>query len=162
MISDEEEVLMREQGKFPDGMTEFAELMINDDENIKKKTSGEWWGFFGKDTILTRSDDEDRWEAMNDFAISKNNRLMSRPYYKADINDLRDTDQVRRRFITQHRRSLAGFERQALMTQIKELRTNRPLPGESLGFFGSLKQKLGFGPKPAASVAPQQMTGPGG
>jgi len=139
---------MMEEGRFPDGMVEFAEMMIHD-ERIPRDVRKLWWGFINKDTILTRSDNnDDKWSADNDFAIRRNFHLMSQPAYKNDITEMVKLDNIRRRFITQHRRSIGGFERQALMTQIKELRTNKPsdIPGTSL--MASLKRKFGLGPKP--------------
>ena len=134
-----------EEGEFPKGMTEFAEMMVEDEKNIPAAIRSKWWGFLGKDTILTRSNsNDDIWEAQNDFAIRKNHHLMSQPYYKNDINEMVDIDNTRRRFTSQHRRSIDGFERQALMTQIRELRTNKVATESGSGFWDSVKGKLGF------------------
>lgn len=141
---------MMAEGKFPEGIVEFAELMIKD-ERIPEPIKEMWWGFLNKDTILTRSDGiNENWEAANDFAIRRNLQLMCQPAYKNDIIEIVELDNVRRRFITQHRRSIQGFERQALMTQIRELRSNRPTPEASSGLWSGIKKKLGFGPKKEA------------
>jgi len=138
---------MMEEGKFPDGMSEFAELMIHD-EKIPALVRKLWWGFINKDTILTRSNmKNDLWEASNDFAIRRNLHLMSQPSYKNNIEEVVNLDNIRRRFTTQHRRSHDGFERQALMTQIRELRHQTPSSDTSGGVWSGIKKKLGFGPK---------------
>ena len=131
-----------------DGMTEFAEFSVEDD-SIPSKVKELWWGFLGKDTILTRSDtNEDKWSADNDFAIRRNIHLMSQPAYKNDVIEMVSLDNIRRRFMAQHRRSIGGFERQALTTQIRELRTNRAVNDPGTGFFAGIKKKLGLGPSP--------------
>lgn len=146
-ITPDDYAAMVDESRFLEGFTEFAELMIQDPK-IPKDVKEKWWGFLSKDTILTRSDgNQENWEAANDFAIRKNLHLMSQPEYKNDIEEIVKLDNIRRRFMTQHRRSVGGFERQALMTQIKELRTNRPVSEPSRGVFGRLKGKLGFGSK---------------
>lgn len=134
-------------GQVPAQFHEFAKFVV-EDKKIPKNVKDRWWGFLNKDTILTRSDHKnDGWAADNDFAIRKNIHLMSQPAYKNNISELVTLDNVRRRFLTQHRRSLDGFERQALTTQIKELRTNRPAESGQTGIFAGLKKKLGLGPK---------------
>jgi len=137
-----------EEAGFPKGMVEFTETVIEDEKNIPPHVRSKWWGFLGKDTILTRSEDkESMWDADNDFAIRRNLHLMSQPAYKNDITELVELDNVRRRFMSQHKRSIGGFERQALMTQIRELRTNKSAAEGGGGFWQGIKGKLGFGPK---------------
>ena len=146
-ISPTEHETLMEEGKMPEGFTEFAELMI-EDEGIPKDVWKGWWGFINKDTILTRSDGmHENWEASNDFAIRRNLHMMSQPAYKNDILEVVNLDNIRRRFMTQHRRSIGGFERQALMTQIRELKTNRPAMEASSGLWSGIKKKFGFGEK---------------
>lgn len=135
------------EGPLQNDMYNFAKLMIQD-KKIPQKAKSKWWGFFGKDTILTRSDAKnDRWNADNDFAIRKNFEIMSKPAYKNNINEMVDLDNIRRRFMTQHRRSIGGFERQALMTQIKELRSSRGEAYQNPGLWSGIKKRLGFSEK---------------
>jgi len=131
----------------PNDLYQFAKLMI-DDPKIPKESKKKFWGFMNKDTILTNSDSrEDAVTAANDYAIIRNQLIMAQTSFDVNINELINLDNARRRFLTQHKRSKNGFERQGLTTQIKEIRQNRTIGEQKSGIITGLKKKLGFGMK---------------
>lgn len=132
--------------QLPADYTQFAELMIKDPK-IPAAVKKAWWGYINQDTILSRSDKEDKWAFQNSWVIQRNVEMMSRPAYRVDINELKSYENIRNRYTTQVNRSFGGFERQALMTQIKELRTNRTASENNPGFLTKLSKRLGFGKK---------------
>lgn len=130
--------------EWPAGMTEFAEFMVKD-ETVPKSMRDMFWGFLNKETTLSRSDQRDRRRAENRFAILRNFYMMSKPQYKVDIMEIIEIQNGQHRNTVKNNRSFGGFERQALMTQIKELRTPKAPEVHDTGFLGSIKNKLGFG-----------------
>lgn len=128
------------------GMVQFAELMVND-ETIPKAIKDMFWGFLDKETILSRSDNRDRRRAENRFAIIRNLYMMGKPQYKIDINEIVEIQNAQQRNTIENNRSYDGFERQALTTNIKEIRTPRLAEKKDSGFFTKLGSKFGFGNK---------------
>jgi hypothetical protein len=132
------------EARMPGDFYEFAKLMI-DDPRVNKDIKDKWWGFLNKETKLCRMETKDRWAASNDFAIQRMFKAMSQPAYSVDINELSTLSNTRRRFMTQVNRGIGGFERQALMTQIKEFKTGAGADAINSGFWSGLKKKIGLG-----------------
>lgn len=130
------------------GMVQFAELMVKD-ETIPPNIKRMFWGFLDKETILSRSDNKDRRRAENRFAIIRNLYMMGKPQYKIDINEIVEIQNAQQRNTIENNRSYGGFERQALTTNIKEIRTPRIQEKKDSGFFTKLGSKFGFGSKEA-------------
>jgi hypothetical protein len=128
------------------GFVEFAELMVKD-ETIPLDIKDMFWGFLNKEAVLSRSDQKDRRRSENRYAILRNFYLMSKPQYKVDINEIIDMQNAQHRNTTKSNRSFGGFERQALTTQIKELRTPRTPDPKEKSFLSGIKNRLGFGHK---------------
>ncbi len=143
-----QDLAMLQDNSQVNNFVEFAEMMVHDDENIPLWARKEFWGFINKENVLSRSNDKDRRRSENRFRILSNLDMMSHPAYHLTIKRIRDLQNVMHRNTIETNRSLDGFERQALTTQIKQIITNaRPdsLPDNS--FMGKVKKKLGFGKK---------------
>lgn len=130
------------------GLVQFAELMVKD-ETIPANIKNMFWGFLDKETILSRSDNRDRRRAENRFAVIRNLYMMGKPQYKIDINEIVEIQNAQQRNTIENNRSYDGFERQALTTNIKEIRTPRTVEKKDSGFFTKLGSKFGFGNKEA-------------
>ena len=136
-----------EQQPSVDGMREFAELMVKDDENIPNKIRSDLWGFINKGSILSRSDDKDKRRFENRFCIARNLLLMMQPANDVTLEMLLEYHNTQNSNTVSGNRSYKGFERGMLATQIREIRQNRIDAPASGGILSGLKTKLGFGPK---------------
>lgn len=128
------------------GLVQFAELMVND-ETIPPNIKSMFWGFLDKETILSRSDNKDRRRAENRFAIIRNLYMMGKPQYRIDINELVEIQNAQQRNTIENNRSYGGFERQALTTNIKEIRVPKTQEKRDSGMFSGLMSKMGLGNK---------------
>jgi hypothetical protein len=127
-----------------ENMRDFADLMLEKDE-IPGDIAKDWWGFLNNDNVLTRSSSvEDRQRAMNHFHIMENIRMMSMPHYKVDIESIKTNMNVQKRFFDRQSRSIDGFERTALTTQVREIKTT-PTPQKSGSFLKGIAKKFGLG-----------------
>ena len=130
--------------QLPEGFEKFAKLMIID-KKIPKEAQDDYWGFINKETILSRSGIKDLRRAENRFTILRNLDLMSKPYYKNDINKLKFYQNMQNRNTIEKSRSIDGFERQSLTTQIRQFITSQGIStGSNNGFWSGLKNKLGI------------------
>lgn len=130
----------------PPGFVEFAEMMV-EDQQIPEEAKRVMWGFLNKGTTLGRADFNDRKRAENRFIIMRNMMIMSRPHYEVDIVKIMGFQNAQNRHTTEVNRSINGFERQALTTQIRQVITNRQGGGDAkdAGLFAKAKKMLGFG-----------------
>lgn len=131
----------------PDMSKEFAEFMVVDDENIPDDVRSSLWGFICKDNILSRSNDKDRKRFENRMCIARNLKMMMMPSHEITMKELLDFANTQNRNTIQVNGSIGGFERQALTTQIKELRQARLPSMPQSGMLDSLKRRLGFNDK---------------
>lgn len=133
-------------------MTAFAREMVDSSQEIDQDIREKHWGFFGKDTILSKFGGDDQYQTTNDIAIARNWRIMSLPAYAININDQVQNEQIRRRMICQAKRGDQGFERTSLTTSVKVLQTTpQPRQGGG-GILSAIKSKFGLGPKPEGGV----------
>lgn len=134
-------------GEMPQDYTQFAKFIV-EDKKIPKEAKKQFWGFLSKESVLTISDQDDRRRVENRYAILRNYMLMSEPYYKIDINRLKDFQNIQHRNTVEASRSRGGFERDRLAMQIREVRTTRLDPDSNkTGFFKGVASKLGFSGK---------------
>jgi hypothetical protein len=144
-ISPEEYAAMQSDMQGSEGFVEFAELMV-EDPKIPEKASKDFWGFLNKETILSRTDTNDRRRSENRFAIQRNLNMMSMPHYKVDINKLKMFQNIQQRNTTEVNRSYGGFERDRLAMQIREIRTNKSDTSDGgNSFWKGIKKKFGIG-----------------
>lgn len=130
----------------------FARLMV-EDQTIPMSVRHDYWGFLNKERILTISGDKDRIRSENRLCILRNLEMMGMPHYSVDITMIREFQNTQNRNTIQTSRSVNGFERQALTTQIKQIITNKDATRQEKGFLTGLKRKLGFGKKPEPGEA---------
>lgn len=125
---------------------EFADRML-EEYNIPKEVRGQYWGFINNGRVLTISNEKDRIRSENRLCILRNIMFMSMPQYKITIDMIREFSNTQNMNTINTSRSINGFERQALTTQIRQIITNRDETKMEKGFFTGLKKKLGFGKK---------------
>lgn len=125
---------------------EFADRML-EESNIPKDVRSGYWGFINNGRVLTISNDKDRIRSENRLCILRNLYFMGMPQYKINITMLREFSNTQNMNTINTSRSVNGFERQALMTQIKQLITSRDETKQEKGFLAGFKKKLGLGPK---------------
>ena len=134
-------------GEMPQDYTQFAKFIV-EDKKIPRKAKIDFWGFLNKGAVLTITDEKDRRRVENRFAIAKNYDIMAKPYYKIDINRLKELQNIQHRNTIGASRSRGGFERDRLAMQIREVRTTRLDPDSNkTGFFRGLASKIGFSGK---------------
>ncbi len=126
---------------------EFAVFSVEDNENIPSSVRSDLWGFINKGAVLSKSTDKDRKRFENRMAIARNLQLMMIPQNEITLKQLLEFQNVQQKNTIQTNRSMDGFERLALTTQIRELKSTKLPEPHKRGPIDMFKKALGMGPK---------------